>query len=396
MHDTIILNFPFEQFVIEDRERFSPSARGFIGFPPIYMGNQKMIKATNNPTKAEKETSYYPTMTLFKSLRRGGYKVYLHVQFSAQKMLRGNNFDETGDDELDQLCQTLHERLRTMGVLIKPSVIRKANVTAIHYAKNIPLTDYTIPFDYIHKLGQIDQSLWLDTAKVIYKNGGNSFKLHANTWELTIYDKRKDLQAAKRSERKADSKDNKLQLNIFEAVNEKLFFEVIRIELRLNTAKAIRQHLERAGVPADYVPELTLEQLFDDFIATSLLIFWIRKLEASYPKVHKHSYANSLDLLVDLRINNPQVRLETLLAGVTYSQLLDALTDVREIRTALGPKAAKQWSTLKNRLGNLSTSDAEKAVFNLLTDSIIKGDKLSMKDYYPPDKNQDQASERTK
>ena len=159
-----------------DRDRFSPSARGFIGFPPILMGNRKTIKAVCNPTKAEMEKAYYPTLTLFKSLRQGGYKVYLHVQFSAQKLLYDNNFDEIGDDELDDVCQMLHLRLKQMGVLASVENIRNAQVTAIHYAKNIPLTDHSIPFDYIRKFGQIDQSLWRDTAKAPYRD-----------WETLLY-----------------------------------------------------------------------------------------------------------------------------------------------------------------------------------------------------------------
>jgi hypothetical protein len=396
MFDTILLNFPIEQVTIMDRDRFSPSARGFIGFPPILMGSRKTIKAVCNPTKAESEKAYYPTLTLFKSLRQGGYKVYLHVQFSAQKLLYGNNFDEIGDDELDDVCQMLHLRLKQMGVLIDAVNIRNAQVTGIHYAKNIPLTDHTIPYDYIRKFGQIDQSLWRDTAKVDYRNGGYSFKLHTNTWELTIYDKRKDLQQAKRSERKAISKQNHLQLNLLEQIPETVFFEVLRIELRLNTAKTIRQHLERTGLlSADVVPNLTLSALFDELVAKTLLLHYLRRLEDSYPTVHKHDHTQATNLLTDLRINNAEMPLQTLLAGVTFSKLLDELGDMREIRSVLGPKAVKQWSVLKSKLSKLKTDNAEIPVFDLLTRCIIIGDKLRIKDYFLADKKKPKISGKT-
>ena len=71
------------------------------------------------------------------------------------------------------------------------------------------------------------------------------------------------------------------------------------------------------------------------------------------------------------------------------------MSDAREIRTALGPKAAKQWPNVKNKIGNLITSDAGTAVFNLLTHSIIKGDKLNMKDYYLPDRKHDDPNNGT-
>lgn len=385
MIDTVLLNIPFERFEIMDRERFSPSARGFIGFPPIFMGTQKTIRAVNNPTKAQKETAYYPNLTLFKSLRRGGYQVYMHVQFSAQKLIYGNNFDEISEVELDKVCETLHIRLKDMGVLITPANIRNAAVSGIHYAKNVPLTDHSIPYDYIRKMGQIDQSLWRDTARVDYRNGGYSYKLHTNAWELIIYDKRKDLEQAKRSERKAISKQNQLQLSILEPISSEQFLEVLRIELRLNNAKTIRQHLERADLPETAIPNLTLEALFDEFVAKKLLMHYVNDLEAKYPTVHKHNYVKAADLLTDLRINNADERLMTLLAGVTFSNLLDELGDMREIRSILGPKGYKQWSNLKTKLATLQTSGSELPIFKVLSDSIIGDEKLRISKYYATD-----------
>lgn len=382
MFDTILLNIPFEKFEIQDRERFSPSARGFIGFPPIFMGNRKSIKATCNPTKDEMKKGYYPIVTLHKSLRRGGYQVYLHVQFSAAKLLYDNNFDEPLDTQLDDMITALQARLKDMSIIVALDDLKYAQVVGIHYAKNVPLTDGSLPFDYIHRLAQVDQSLWLDTGKVIYTNGGTSFKLHTNAWELIVYDKRKDLEQAKRSERKAISKENYTQLNLLEKLPKGLQFEVIRIELRLNNTKAIRQHLERTGVTKEQVPELTLNSLFDDFVAMRLLLHYLERMEARYPTIHKHTQADPLNLLTELRISNPGKRLETIFAGVTYSLLLDRLADAREIRVALGPKGAKQWLSLRKRLSQLTTGHTEGDVFKMLTHSIIKGDRLRMADYY--------------
>jgi hypothetical protein len=346
------------------------------------MGNRKSIKAICNPTKSEMADAYYPNVTLHKSLRKGGYQVFLHVQFSAAKLLYGNNFDEPFDTQLDEMTTILQARLKDMSIIVSLDDLKYAQVVGIHYGKNVSLTDGSLPFDIIHKFGQIDQSLWLDEAKVIYGNGGLSFKLHTNAWELIIYDKRKDLEQAKRSERKAISKGNYTQLDLFEKLPEGLRFEVIRIELRLNNTKAIRQHLERAGVDRQQVPELTLIGLFDDFIAMRLLLHYLERLEASYPDVHRHTQTKPLNLLTELRINNPDSRLETILAGVAYSQLLDRLSSVREIRSALGPKGAKQWPALKKRLSQLSTNHTEKDAFEIIRHSIIEGDRLRMKDYY--------------
>jgi hypothetical protein len=146
---------------------------------------------------------------------------------------------------------------------------------------------------------------------------------------------------------------------------------------------------------AEVVPNLTLSALFDELVAKTLLLHYLRRLEDSYPTVHKHDHTQATSLLTDLRINNADIPLQTLLAGVTFSKLLDELGDMREIRSVLGPKAVKQWSVLKSKLSKLKTNNAEIPVFDLLTHSIIIGDKLRIKDYYLPSKKQQKSKEKT-
>jgi hypothetical protein len=62
---------------------------------------------------------------------------------SAPKLLLGNNFDELTDDDFRRLCKKLVNVLAEMSVKVTARTLAKVNVSAIHYSKNITLTDYT-------------------------------------------------------------------------------------------------------------------------------------------------------------------------------------------------------------------------------------------------------------
>jgi len=387
-----VLNIPQENFKVWQYHRFSPSAKGFFEYPPIKMGSQGFVRAVCNPTKKEKESGdYYPNLTLRKAVRAGGYETFLSVQFSAAKLLFGNNFDEPSDGQLDELVTILKKRLVEMGVQVSFDGLKNAKVSSIHYAKNIALTDHSLPFDYISKLGKIDQNLWRDIARVAYGNGGSSFKLHTNAWELIIYDKRKDLEQAKRSEKKTISRDNYSQLTLFDKVPTGLQFEVIRIELRLNNARVIWKNLEDSGMSHKEVPDLTLLHLFDELIAMKLLSRHIELLESKFPKFTDNPYTEARSLLTSLRIGNPKVKLETLLAAVAYSQLLTELGGARDVRSILGQKGSTQWAYLAKKMNKLEINTIKPKPFIMLTESIIGGDKLRLKDYVLEDKKYEEG-----
>ena len=84
-----------------------------------------------------------------------------------------------------------------MQVVIKPDALRTAMVSAIHYSKNLPLTDFTSASMVINELKKCSSTKRLDTNQIQYRNDGHALKLHANSYELIVYDKLKDLFSAK-------------------------------------------------------------------------------------------------------------------------------------------------------------------------------------------------------
>ena len=125
-----------------------------------------------------------------------------------------------------------------MGVIVDPSLLAAAPISAIHYSKNIPLTDGSTPYHYINKIKEANIQLNLDTNQTDYRNEGHSYKWHCNSYEVVFYDKIKDLEKAKQSDKRAIEKDSALQLNFFPRfAQRKKKLEILRIEVRLNNRK---------------------------------------------------------------------------------------------------------------------------------------------------------------
>jgi hypothetical protein len=244
MIDTISLTLPQDRFKILDYEKFSPSARNFYE-PPYYKLTGKMpIKAVLNPTKEQnKKYGYLSRLTLFKVIRNGGFQIILKIEFSVPKLLYGNNFDEVIESDFGEICWQLKDKLFKMGIAIKNvKYLSLADVSTIHYSKNLILTDYTDPHTYLKELRKINVSKLQDTSQSDYRNEGHAFKFHSNDYEVIFYDKLKDLQQAKKSDKRAVENENYTQLNLFDKYQPKKPFEVLRMEVRVGNRTKINRY----------------------------------------------------------------------------------------------------------------------------------------------------------
>ena len=129
------------------------------------------------------------------------------------KLLFGNNFDELEDADFPLVISKLKQRLRDMGMDVSEPVIANAPISAIHYSKNIPLVDYTTPYTYLERLSRIDLNQRLDLNQTDFRNEGHSLKFRANSFEVAFYDKMKDLRKAKISEKRAEERENAIQIS---------------------------------------------------------------------------------------------------------------------------------------------------------------------------------------
>lgn len=336
MLDTIAINLQRDDFIIHEPDRFSPSAV-FLN-NPMYQG-KTIMKAHYNPTKKEKAQGYLPRLTLYKK-PHGLYSesVWLKVEFSASKLIFGNNFEELhGRDDFDTLLTALHAALAKMKVETDIETLQTAKIRAIHYSKNILLERSTPCFLLLQVLEKLDLLAKLDLNKSGFRNGGQSVQYHANSYEIALYDKVKDLeQARKYGEKRGIETDYD---DIPDLFTDQRKPEVLRFEVRL-TSKKIRSLFKTLGFKQD----CTLDALFDASLSRAVLLhFW--------KTITNGLYMMNIDtqdierLIYAARAAFPKKRPGTIMGLIGFIVTCQKL-GVRGARLALGLKN-HQWYRLK-------------------------------------------------
>lgn len=275
MIDTIAILLMQNEFLIRDYEKFSPSAKGLFEYP-YYPLNKGSFKCVQNPTKKEFLAGIYrPRLTLTKRMKNGGFSTTLRVEFSAPKLLLGNNFEELEENDFKKLSVSLAMLLGEMGIVVNLKKLQKASISTVHYSKNILLQ--SIPCSTaIAEIRRAKPLSRMDINQTDYRNEGHSYKFHTNSSELAFYDKVADLKQAKISEKRAEEKGNALQLDLFESL-EKTRMNVLRIEARLNTKRKIQGTLKKICFPDDEA--ITFENLFKKTTAQKVLLYFMEELE---------------------------------------------------------------------------------------------------------------------
>jgi hypothetical protein len=378
--DTISLTIKHPHFKILDDKIFAPSSKGIFNYPYLEFGRKSYIRCICNPTKKDLATGkYFPRLTLIKALRRSGFEIFLRVEFSAPKLLFGNNFDELEDRDFENICQLLRERLLDMKVSIKElDVIRSAEVSAIHYSKNIVFTDHTIPYEFLRDFGRANIDKRLDVNQTDFRNEGHAFKVRCNDYEVIFYDKRKDLERAKISEFRSIEKGNQSQLSLFDGVTSDKPFEVLRMEIRLGSKKRIRHVFERQGVLLH--EGLPFSSLFSKGISKKILRTTLTEFEQSYPKVLLGQMDSLEDFLIDLQINNRHLSYRKLLMFVGLRAVLNEIS-VREFREITKRFGAGSWYRLNKEMKELSLNKSKTNPFRLLSQRIEDFGSVRLSDY---------------
>ena len=140
----------------------------------------------------------------------------------------GNNFNELQYKDFQPIINKLVTTFAGMGVIVTPQALVDTPVVAIHYSKNIPLTDGSTPYHYINKIKEANVRFSVDTNQTDYRNEGHSYKWHCNAYEVVFYDKIKDLEKARQSSKRAVEKDNELQQHLFKRFDKRYKLEFLR------------------------------------------------------------------------------------------------------------------------------------------------------------------------
>lgn len=364
MIDTLVLLLPQDSFQITDPNKFTPSARWITKNNPSAVYG---IQSKQNPTKKELRAGIYKPRLTLRSNSRNPKEVELKIELSLPKLFYGNNFEELKGKDLPPLLQKLSSTLGQMGVIVDPSFLAAAPASAIHYSKNVALTDGSTPYHFINKIKEANITLRLDVNQTDYRNEGHSYKWHCNSYEVVFYDKIKDLEKAKHSEKRSIEKDNAIQLNLFpELAKRKRKLEIFRMEVRLNKRQKMKQLFAKLEIKSN----LTLKSLFKPAISKKILMHYFDELESKRPKILDYKAANDKALLADLIFNNPDLGSKRIMQIYGLSKALESMS-IRELRGMLSMNSKRDWNRLMGAAKEIRLPDIQKPL-RIIREHLMK------------------------
>lgn len=300
-----------------------------------------LLQQYGNFTKTiinKKGGEYLPRLTLFK---RDNART-LYVEFSAPKLLFGNNFEELTDADFAPLLTILQQKLKAItGHTFAIEDLRKAPVSACHFSKNFIFRDYTSCLIILEALAKQDVTRIYDIQLTKYKLG-QALQIHANSVDITFYDKIAELRQANISPKRSIEPHSFKQRLLFEQLQSKKPLDVLRYEVRLATRTKIKRLL----------PDLEVwdfETLFSSQLSQRVLRqYWnqlstgldLLSLDASGPNAIFQNYL----------IENPDATIQEALK-TTASLLIIQQTGHRQFQQLLDKKGGQHtWYRLKPAL----------------------------------------------
>lgn len=359
MIDTIALMVNSKLFVNFSKDGFFRQT--------VLSGNKSFTKYVRNPSEKEKaQFSYLPRLTL---LSRGNEEM-VKIEFSAPKLVFNNNFDELEENDFGLVVSTLHQKLKSIGYGIFSHFLAEAPVSLIHYSKNIPLTDGSTPYMYLKEIQKANITQRLDFNQTDFRNEGHSLKFRTNSFEVAFYDKMKDLERAKISEKRAVEEDNYVQMDLFEEIKEykkrsQKRLEILRMEVRLNQRQKIRQILNKINLKT----EPTFQNLFSKEIAKSVLLNQLRQIEDNYPKLLLFKPNSAKDFIAQFIIDNPKVKIKDSFTAYGFHKAIDEI-GTREARELIKQHKRESWYRFFRQMNNYNYPKNALPVFEPIRNSI--------------------------
>lgn len=346
MIDTIVITLSRDVFEITDPELFTPSAAW-----ALTSNIERGMQSKQNPLKKELLKGIYkPRLTIaYRHQKVAKPAIILKIELSLPKLLFGNNFSELRFRDFPAIVNKLVYTLEGMGIATTTHALSNAPISAVHYSKNISLTDGSTPHFYISKIKEANTKLSLDVNQTEYRNAGHSYKWHTNYYEVAFYDKIRDLEKAQTSNKRAVEKDNELQLSIHEQLQKRRTkFEVLRMEVRLNKRVKIKELFAKLGITTD----LTFKKMFKPAISKKVLLHYFDELVSKRPLLLDYRSSNGKALLTDLLFNNTNLGPKQILQLYGFKQALEIM-DMRELRTMFSRCSPRSWQRLIADVSNI-------------------------------------------
>lgn len=360
MLDTIILQILINYSSIINHEKFGPSTKKILD------NQQGFSKYINNPTKIDKEKGIYkPRLTIIKR----GKAIYLKVEFSAPKLLFGNNLDELSENDFDEAVSKLRKIIKEMGVMLWTNEIENAEIISFHPSKNIPLSKgYTSSFA-IRELSKINLNQKLDLEKVSFRNNGELLQFYANRHSFVLYDKINDL--SKPVKRGIDKDQTKQQTLLFDYIQrEKKNLEILRFEIRMSHKTKMKEILTEIGFTENPV----FKNIFKEDICQKILkLYWNKFFQKDN---FLFCISNNPQRLLQMILQKyPRTKPKTAVLLVGLNLLCKDDEGIRGLRTIIN---SKNWTPLRNYLRKFKND-----IFKHPQHEFIKDIEENLKDFKP-------------
>lgn len=344
MIDTIIISIPKSAV----KNAIDPSNVS-LGWAQQAQTNyySKFIK---NPSKRDIESGFYfPRLTGINRSINGVVDAFIKVEFSIPKLIYLNNLDEVSENDFDQIINTLKDRLLTMGIFVQEKYLRRAPVTAVHYSKNILLTNgYTSQF-VLSELNKIDVRKSFDLTKTRFMNDGESFCIYANSHSFVIYDKIADLK--KYLKKSIDKDQTKYQKSLFDSIDKKELYEVLRLEIRISQKRKLNSLFKKLGLKENP----TFEDAFKISISKTVVQYYWNTLINNNSGLLFGSFIGPKDILKQIFIANPKLKSKQ---AVYFAGLISMTKDgngMRELRSILNKYSDdRTWYRTKEDINYIS------------------------------------------
>ncbi|MBR5046188.1 hypothetical protein IKX73_00965 [Candidatus Saccharibacteria bacterium] len=392
MIDTVILRVNYPNFRISPSvyRKFSPSAHGIFGPPYYSFGSGKVIKCVLQLKAKDKKLGVYqPRVTLMKAIRAGGVSVFLHIEFSAPKILYNNNFDELSSNDFKAVCAELYRKLYKLGIEIKRNQIERAEVKTVHFGKNIIFDDYRTAASVIGDIAKANVSTRKQADMRVYRNDGEALHFYSASQAIAIYDKRRELAKSRVSERGLLEKDNYCQLTLFDNIRSKKPFEVVRVEARYNTKRAFNTALKHAleyGRASDSVARLATKQklvfvdIFNEELAKTLLEYEFAQIEAKNLDLNETITNTATSFLHEINTLNPKATLAQRLETLAIWSLMRE-TGSRDVRKMTGANSA-QWSRLTKKISKIYFRTRKSSSTSYIEDKLAEFKPVRLLEYF--------------
>lgn len=331
-------------------------------------------KYVQNPTSRELAAGIYkPRLTFIARPRLGRMAIDLKIEFSAPKLLFGNNFEELVEADFDALIESLRKKLQEQGVEVFSPILRNTEPVAIHPSKNFVFQDFTTSSLIIDELSKADVTARLDLTRAKYRNEGHGLVWHADSFEVVFYDKVKDLEQTKLGRKRAFDRENLLQLPLLDVFQEHRPFEVMRFEVRL-TKKKLNSLLKKLG----HQENMKFYELFNPSLSLEILNeLWqpaIKGLHLLLPTV-----ADPLTLYQNLRLQNPELKPDKLMK-LTLALLVVNKDGFRKLRQNYEGKTGN-WPRLKKELQELNITQSTNHAHQKITEMLKSYKPVKFTDY---------------